>query len=44
MLKIKDGYTLELQISDTMKLFGSTKKLINKRKMEKKYEVLKYLM
>ena len=30
MLKIKDGYKLELQTPETMKLFGSTKKLINK--------------
>ena len=27
--KIKDGYKLELQASETMKLFGSTKKLID---------------
>ena len=32
MLKIKDGYKLELQIPETMKLFGSTKKLIDKTK------------
>ena len=32
MLKIKDGYRLELQIPETMKLFGSTKKLIHKTK------------
>ena len=30
--KIKDGYKLELQTSETMKLFGSTKKLIDKTK------------
>ena len=30
--KIKDGYKLELQTPETMKLFGSTKKLINKTK------------
>ena len=30
--KIKDGYKLELQALETMKLFGSTKKLINKTK------------
>ena len=29
---IKDGYKLELQKPETMKLFGSTKKLINKTK------------
>ena len=30
MLKIKDGYKLELQTPGTMKLFDSTKKLIDK--------------
>ena len=30
--KIKDGYKLELQTPETMKLFGSTKKLIDKTK------------
>ena len=32
MFKIKDGYKLQLQMPVTMKLFGSTKKLINKTK------------
>ena len=32
MLKIKDGYKLELQIPESMKLFASTKKLIDKTK------------
>ena len=32
MFKIKDGYKLELQTPETMKLFGSTKKLIGKTK------------
>ena len=32
MLKIKDGYKLELQTPETMLLFGSTKKLIDKTK------------
>ena len=32
MFKIKDGYNLELQTPETMKLFGSTKKLIGKTK------------
>ena len=32
VLKIKDGYRLELQTPETMKLFGSTKKLIDKTK------------
>ena len=32
MFKIKDGYNLELQTSETMKMFGSTKILIDKTK------------
>ena len=32
MFKIKDGYKLELQTLETMKLFGRTKTLIDKRK------------
>ena len=32
MFKIKDGYELKLQTLETMKLFGSTKKLIDKTK------------
>ena len=32
MFKIKVGYKLELQMSETVKLFGSTKKLIGKTK------------
>ena len=32
MFKIKDGYGLELQTPETMKLFGSTKNLIDKAK------------
>ena len=32
MLKIKDEYKLELQMSETMKLFGSTKSLIGETK------------
>ena len=32
MFKIKDGYNLELQTSETMNLFGSTKKLIARTK------------
>ena len=31
VFKIKDGYKLELQTPETMKLFGSTKKLIEKK-------------
>ena len=30
MFKIKDGYELELKTPETMKLFGSIKKLIDK--------------
>ena len=32
VFKIEDGYKLALQTSETMKLFGSTKKLIYKTK------------
>ena len=32
MFKIKDGYKLELQTPETMKLFGSTKNVIGKTK------------
>ena len=32
VFKIKDGYKLELQMAKTMKLFGSTKKVIDKTK------------
>ena len=42
MFKIKDGHKLELQMPETMKLFGSTKKYTRQnKKMEKKYQVLK---
>ena len=34
VFKIKDGYKLQLQTPETMKLFGSTKKLIGKTKNE----------
>ena len=34
MFKIKDGYKLELQTPETMKLFGSTKQLIDKKNGE----------
>ena len=33
---IKDGYKLVLRMLETMKLFGSTKKLIDKRKNREK--------
>ena len=36
VFKIKDGYKLELQTPETMKLFGSTKKLIEKTKKRRK--------
>ena len=32
VFKVKDGYQLELQTPETIILFGSTKKLIDKRK------------
>ena len=32
VFEIKDGYKLELQTSESMKLFGSTKKITDKRK------------
>ena len=35
MFKIKDGYKLELQLPETMKLIGSTKKLIDKKNGKK---------
>ena len=41
VIKIKDRYKLELQTPETIKLFGSTKKLIDKSKTEKKYQALK---
>ena len=34
MFKIKDGYRRKLQTTETMKLFGSAKKLIGKPKSE----------
>ena len=41
VFKIKDGYKLELKMFETMKIFGSTKKLINKTQKEKTYQVSK---
>ena len=41
MFKIKDGYKLELQTPEAMKLFGSAKKSTEKTKMEKNCRVLK---
>ena len=40
MVKIKDGYRLELQTPVTMKLFGSTKKLIGKTKNGENVQIL----
>ena len=40
MLKIKDGYKLELQVHETTKLFGSIKKLIDKTKNGKNVQIL----
>ena len=34
MFKVKDGYKLELQTPETIKLFGITKKLKDKTKNE----------
>ena len=47
LLKIKDGYKLELQMPETIKLFGSTKKLIDKTKNGEKilrFEVVEVLL
>ena len=41
VFKIKDGYKLELQTSETMKLFASTKKINRKNKKRRKFRVLK---
>ena len=43
MFQIKDGYKLELQTPETMKLFLAQKKKDKTKKMEKKYQVLKHL-
>ena len=42
VFKIKDGYKLELQMSEKMKLFGNTKKrFIDKAKNGEKTQLLK---
>ena len=41
VLKMKDGYKLELQTPDSMKLFGSSKQLIDKSKNGEKLPSLK---
>ena len=43
VFKIADRYKLELQTPETRKLFGSTKKLIEKTKNGGNYPVLKWL-
>ena len=43
MFEIKDGYKLELQTPETMKLFGDKNNNRQNKKMEKKYQVLKLL-
>ena len=40
VFKIEDGYKVELQMPETMKLFGSTKKLIDKTKNGEKLRSL----
>ena len=40
MLQIKDGFKLQLQTPETMKLFDSTKKLINKTKIRENEPIL----
>ena len=40
MFKIEDGYKLELLTPEIMKLFGSTKKLIDKPKNGEKFPSL----
>ena len=42
VFKIRDGYKIDLQTPETIKLFDSTKKLIDKTK-NGKYQVLKQL-
>ena len=41
VFKVKDGYKLELQMPERIKLFGSTQKLIDKTKNEEKVPSLK---
>ena len=40
VFKVKDGYKLELETPEIMKLFGSTKKLIDKTKNGEKVPIL----
>ena len=39
MLKIKEGYKIELETPETMKLFVKTKKLIDKTKNRDNFQV-----
>ena len=41
--KMKDGYKLELQTPENMKLFGSTKNYRQRKRMEKMHGVVKLL-
>ena len=43
VFKIKNGYKLELQTPETMKLFGSTKEVIGKTKIRKKVPSLEVI-
>ena len=40
LFKIKDGYKLEIQTPETLRLFGSTKQLIEKMKNGEKVQSL----
>ena len=44
MFKIKDGYKQKIQTPETMKLFGSTKKLIDKTKNRENLPSLKLVL
>ena len=44
MLKIKDGYYLELQTPETMKLSGSPKNINRKKKPRKSLEVVEVVL
>ena len=42
MFKIKDGYRLELEVPERIRLFGSTKKLIDKSKNLEEVQIMLY--
>ena len=44
VFKMKHGYKLELQTPETIKLFGSTKKLIHKRKNVPSLEIAEVVL